>query len=65
MNLIIMFLILLGGFFIIGLVAAVCEQHKSHDVPTDDEEDDYPDAQPRIVVSQEVPSVFDTFSSKK
>ena len=65
MNLIVLFLVLLGGLFVVGLIAAIFEQHKMHEVAADDEDDDYLEDQTTIVVSQEVPSVFDTFSSKK
>ena len=51
-------------FFIIGLFVAICEQHKTHGAVIEDEDNDQLDNQTTIVISQEVPSVFDTFSSK-
>lgn len=43
------------GFMIIGIVCALAENDK-------DRSEDGP---PRVVISQQVPSVFDTFKSKK
>lgn len=50
MNLIGIFAVLLAGFGIIGLVAAVSDREKGDS-----------DNEPNIVISQEVPSVFDAF----
>lgn len=45
---------LLGGFLIVGTICAVAEGRKGHS------EDEAEQLQ-RVVVSQKVPSVFDTF----
>ncbi len=59
MQLIYTFLALLGGFLVIGTVAAVIiEQHP-------EEHEDKAEEVPRVVVSQKVPSVFDTFKRNK
>ena len=55
MNLIGVYIALFVGVMIIGLVCALAENDK------DRSEDD----PPRVVISQQVPSVFDTFKSKK
>ncbi len=65
MNRSVLFLLLLVGFFVIGFIAAISEQHKTHEEAIDDEDDECIDDQVTIVVSQEVPSIFDNFSSKK
>ena len=54
MGLIGIFLALVGGFMIIGFIAAICDK-------PDEEKEDLP----RVVVSQRVPSVFDTFRRKE
>ncbi|GEM_PF-3793002 len=54
MGLIGIFLALVGGFMIVGFIAAICNKP--------DEETEEP---PRVVISQQVPSVFDTFKKKK
>lgn len=53
MELISIFIILVVGFLVIGFIAAVACNHQDHE-----QEDD---EQPHVVISQEVPSVFDTF----
>ncbi len=58
MDFIVYFLALLGGLLIIGTICAIAENHK------DDAEDDREDP-PRVVISQQVPSVFDTFKKKE
>jgi len=55
MQLVVIIAVLLGGFMIIGIVCALAENDK------DRSEDD----PPRVVISQQVPSVFDTFKKKK
>lgn len=55
MKLILIFAVLLGGFIIIGIVCALAENRK-------DRSEDEP---PRVVISQQVPSVFDTFKKKE
>ncbi len=65
MNLIAVVILLMIGFFVIGFVAAISEQHKMHEEASNDAEDDCLNDQTTIVISQEVPSVFDAFSSKK
>lgn len=54
MKLILIFAVLLIGFLIIGTVATIAKNRK------DDAEED----PPRVVISQQVPSVFDTFKGK-
>lgn len=59
MKLIVIFAVLLGGFLIIGTIAAVhIDRHP-------EEHEDEPREAPRVVISQQVPSVFDTFKSDK
>ena len=54
MNLIGVYIALFVGVMIIGIVCALAENDK------DRSEDDTP----RVVISQQVPSVFDTFKGK-
>ena len=61
MELIGMFLSLLACFLIIGIAAAVHKERERHEEP---DEDDWEES-PHIVISQQVPSVFDTFNGKK
>lgn len=61
MGLIGIFLALLIGFLVIGTVAAVAEDVKRRDEPDEPE----PDELPRVVISQQVPSVFETFKGGK
>ncbi len=58
MKLILIFAVLLGGFLIIGTVAAIAENRKEH-------REDEPEELPRVVISQQVPSVFDAFKGDK
>ena len=59
MKLILIFAVLLGGFLIIGTIAAVhIDRHP-------EEHEHEPEEPPRVVISQQVPSVFDTFKSDK
>lgn len=51
MELIYTFLALVGGFMVIGFITAICDK------PDEDESS-------RVVISQQVPSVFDTFNRK-
>ena len=60
MGLIGYFLALLIGFLVIGTIAAVAEDAKRRDEPDEDKLEELP----RVVVSQQVPSVFDTFKKK-
>ena len=55
MDLIGVIIALFVGFIIIGIVCALAENRK-------DRSEDEP---PRVVISQQVPSVFDTFKKKK
>ncbi len=55
------FLALLIGFLVIGTVAAVAEDAKRRGEPDEAE----PEELPRVMISQEVPSVFDTFKGSK
>lgn len=55
MDLIGVIIALFVGFMIIGIVCALAENGKDRS-----EEDP-----PRVVISQQVPSMFDTFKSKK
>lgn len=66
MNLITLFLFLVISFFVIGLIAAISIQHKRNEACNEREEadDEGLDDRVAIVVSQEVPSVFDTLSGK-
>lgn len=57
MDLISIFIILVVGFLVIGFIVAVAYNHQDHE-PEDDE-------QPHIVISQEVPSVFDAFKENE
>ena len=57
MELISIFIILVIGFLIIGFIAAVTYNRQNHG------QDD--DEQTHIVISQEVPSVFDAFKRKR
>lgn len=59
MQLIYTFLALLGGFLIIGTIAAV------HINRHPEERESKPEELPRVIVTQEVPSVFDTFKGGK
>ena len=59
MKLILIFAVLLGGFLIIGTIAAVyIDRHP-------EEHENEPEELPRVVISQQVPSVFDTFKGDK
>lgn len=59
MKLIVIFAVLLGGFMIIGIIAAVhIDRHP-------EEHENEPEELPRVVISQQVPSVFDTFKGDK
>lgn len=58
MKLIVVFAVLLIGFLIIGTVAAIAENRKER-------REDETEELPRVVVSQQVPSVFDTFKGGK
>ena len=59
MKLIMIFAVLLGGFLIIGTIAAVhIDRHP-------EERENEPEELPRVVISQQVPSVFDTFKGDK
>lgn len=58
MNLIILFIALVAGFMVIGLIVVLADKSKRKN---EEAEDEYP----RVVVSQEVSSVFDTFKGKK
>ena len=59
MQLIYTFLALLGGFLIIGTIAAVyIDRHP-------EKRESKPEELPRVIVTQEVPSVFDTFKGGK
>jgi len=54
------FLYLLIGFLVIGTVAAIRENGKQRRKP-----DHKPADPPRVIVTQKVPSVFDTFKGKR
>ncbi len=58
MGLIGVFITLFVGFMIIGIVCALAENSKNR-------REDAPEDSPRVVISQQVPSVFDTFKRKK
>ncbi len=59
MKLILIFAVLLGGFLIIGTIAAVhIDRHP-------EEHENEPEEPPRVVISQQVPSVFDAFKGDK
>ncbi len=64
MSLIAVYPALLAGFFIIGIIAVVCEHadKQKNDASEDNGDDDAYSS--HIVISQEVPSVFDAFHSK-
>ena len=57
MELISVFIFLVIGFLVIGAIAAIAYNRNDHS----DEEDE----QAHIVISQEVPSAFDTLKGKK
>lgn len=59
MNLLTLFIALVVGFLIIGFIAAVIDHHRDSEC---DENDEY---ESNIVISQQVPSVFDTFKGGK
>lgn len=59
MDLIVLFAVLFGGILMIGTIAAVhIDRHP-------EEHENEPEEPPRVVISQQVPSVFDTFDKKK
>ena len=58
MGLIGVFITLFVVFMIIGIVCALAENGKNR-------REDAPEDSPRVVISQQVPSVFDTFKRKK
>ena len=60
MDLIMIFLALVVGFMIIGIIAVAC-QKKDDSLDDDNNDEEYSS---RIVISQKVPSVFDTLSGK-
>ena len=64
MSLIAVYPALLAGFFIIGIIAVVCEHadKQKNDASEDNGDDD--EYNSPIVISQEVPSVFETLHSK-
>ena len=64
MSLIAVYAALLADFFIIGIIAVVCEHadKQTNDASEDNGDDDAYSS--RIVISQEVSSVFETFHSK-
>jgi len=64
MSLIAVYPALLAGFFIIGIIAVVCEHadKQKNDASEDNGDDDAYSS--HTVISQEVPSVFETFHSK-
>ena len=57
MKLISVFILLVIGFLVIGIIAAIACNRNDHN----DEED----GQAHIVISQEVPSAFDALNGKK
>lgn len=59
MDLIMILLALVVGFMIIGIITVACQKK---DDPLDDNNDE--EYSSRIVITQEVPSVFDTLSGK-
>ena len=64
MSLIAVYPALLVGFFIIGIIAAACQHtDKQNNDASEDNGDDDEYSSP-IVISQEIPSVFETFHSK-
>ena len=58
MNIITLFIALVIGFMIIGLVAAMLQNKDAGDESQSEENSS------RIVITQEVPSVFDTFKGR-
>ena len=58
MNIITLFIALVGGFMILGFIAAIFQ---NKDVDDESQSEDYSS---RVVISQEVPSAFDTFKGK-
>ena len=58
MSLIILFIALVACFMVVGLIVVLADKPKRE---SEEAEDEYPPA----AVSQEVPSVFDTFNGKK
>ena len=59
MQIIYTFLALLGGLMVVGTIIAVSfDRHR-------DETEDEPEELPRVIVTQKVPSVFDTFKGGK
>lgn len=58
MSVIYAILAMFGGFMVIGTVAAIAENRKTR-------REDEPEELPRVVISQQVPSVFDTFKGGK
>lgn len=58
MNIITLFIALVGGFMVIGLVAAMHQKKDAIDESHSEEHSSH------IVITQEVPSVFDTFKGK-
>ena len=60
MNLIVLFIGLVVGFIIIGLIAVALQKNENQQ-SDDGNEDEYSS---HIVISQEVPSVFDSFGEK-
>lgn len=59
MNIIALFIALVGGFMIVGIIAAIFQSKDT------DDESQSEDCSSRVVISQEVPSVFDTFKRKE
>lgn len=59
MSVICAILAMFGGFIVIGTVAAVCIDRRP------DERKDEPEELTRVIVTQKVPSVFDTFKGGK
>ena len=60
MNLIVLFVGLVAAFIVIGLVAVALQKNESQQID-DSSEDEYSS---HIVISQEVPSVFDSLGEK-
>lgn len=61
MGLVGVFLVLLIGFLVIGTIAAIAGDAKRNGTSKENEPEDLP----RVVISQQVPSVFDTFKGGK
>lgn len=59
MNIITLFITLVGGFMFIGIIAVIFHNKDIHD------ESQGEDCSSRVVISQEVPSVFDAFKGKE